>query len=95
MTFCGDSAASDLTMKNVPWHSEVLEFCKQLCQRLPDYEVSCEHEHSNCVLISHKKVSPRTCLVLPIQHRNKRKEERKSGEDREGRGRKRAMKRGR
>ena len=58
-------------MKNVPWHSEVLEFCKQLCQRLPDYEVSCEHEHSNCVLISHKKVSPRTCLVLPIQHRNK------------------------
>ena len=23
---------------------------------LPDYEIACEHEHSNCVLIAHKKV---------------------------------------
>ncbi len=23
--------------------------------RLPDYEISCEHEHSNCVLVSHRQ----------------------------------------
>lgn len=23
---------------------------------LPDYEIACEHEHSNCLLIAHKKV---------------------------------------
>ncbi|XP_067932054.1 S-adenosyl-L-methionine-dependent tRNA 4-demethylwyosine synthase TYW1-like [Watersipora subatra] len=55
VTFCGDSKASDLTMKNVPWHHEVVNFCQQLCERLPGYAVSCEHEHSNCVLISHNK----------------------------------------
>lgn len=43
-------------MKNVPWHSEVVEFCRLLTDRLPQYEISCEHEHSNCVLISHTKV---------------------------------------
>lgn len=42
-------------MDNVPWHEEVLSFVQQLASRLPDYEISCEHEHSNCVLVSHKK----------------------------------------
>ncbi|KAF6037145.1 hypothetical protein EB796_004553 [Bugula neritina] len=55
VTFCGDSSASDLTMKNVPWHREVVEFCKQLCDRLSDYSLSCEHEHSNCVLVANNK----------------------------------------
>ena len=52
--------ASTLTMENVPWHEEVLHFVKELTKRLPgdggnDYEISCEHEHSNCVLVTHKK----------------------------------------
>jgi len=55
VTFCGSSKASSLTMENVPWHDEVLNFVRQLTDRLPDYSMSNEHEHSNCVLISHNK----------------------------------------
>lgn len=42
-------------MDNVPWHEEVLGFVQQIADRLPNYEISCEHEHSNCVLLSHVK----------------------------------------
>ena len=42
-------------MENVPWHEEVLGFVQQLVDRLPHYEISCEHEHSNCVLVTHTK----------------------------------------
>ncbi len=56
VTYCGDSKASDLTMKNVPWHDEVLQFVEQLTAELHDYEIASEHEHSNCVLVAHKKV---------------------------------------
>ncbi len=44
-------------MENVPWHEEVLSFVQQLCSRLfsQDYEIACEHEHSNCVLIANKR----------------------------------------
>ena len=31
---------------------------------LPDYEVACEHEHSNCVLIAHKKVKNATMFYV-------------------------------
>jgi len=55
VTFCGSSKASTLTMENVPWHEEVVKFVQQLVERLPSYEISCEHEHSNCVLVSHNK----------------------------------------
>ncbi|XP_046841119.1 S-adenosyl-L-methionine-dependent tRNA 4-demethylwyosine synthase TYW1-like [Xenia sp. Carnegie-2017] len=55
VTYCGDSKASSLTMKNVPWHEEVIGFVKQLTDALPDYEIACEHEHSNCLLIAKKK----------------------------------------
>jgi len=55
VTFCGSSKASTLTMENVPWHEEVVKFVKELVTRLPDYEISCEHEHSNCILVTHKK----------------------------------------
>jgi tRNA wybutosine-synthesizing protein 1 len=55
VTFCGTSKASNITMENVPWHEEVVGFVRQLVERLSDYELSCEHEHSNCVLIAHKK----------------------------------------
>ena len=44
-------------MKNVPWHEEVVSFVQQLADQLPDYEIAAEHEHSNCILIAHKKVS--------------------------------------
>ena len=55
VTYCGTSKASKLTMENVPWHEEVIFFVQKLADQLPDYEIACEHEHSNCILISHKK----------------------------------------
>ncbi|XP_005100660.1 S-adenosyl-L-methionine-dependent tRNA 4-demethylwyosine synthase TYW1 [Aplysia californica] len=55
VTYCGESKASSLTMENVPWHEEVVRFVTELADRLPLYEVASEHEHSNCLLIAHKK----------------------------------------
>ncbi|PIK51683.1 putative tRNA wybutosine-synthesizing protein 1-like [Apostichopus japonicus] len=55
VTYCGESKASTLTMQNVPWHEEVLGFVQNLVDLLPDYELACEHEHSNCVLLANKK----------------------------------------
>ena len=46
---CGNS-------KFHPLLSQVLNFVQKFADLLPDYEVACEHEHSNCVLIAHKKV---------------------------------------
>lgn len=56
VTYCGESSASSLTMANVPWHEEVVRFVRELVDLIPDYEIACEHEHSNCLLIAHKKV---------------------------------------
>ena len=57
VTYCGDSKSSDgLTLQNVPWHEEVLYFVRQLEALLDGYEIACEHEHSNCVLLAQKKV---------------------------------------
>ncbi|EPY77572.1 hypothetical protein CB1_001241020 [Camelus ferus] len=55
VTYCGESSASSLTMANVPWHEEVARFVCELVELIPDYEIACEHEHSNCLLIAHKK----------------------------------------
>ncbi|KAM6988520.1 S-adenosyl-L-methionine-dependent tRNA 4-demethylwyosine synthase TYW1 [Tautogolabrus adspersus] len=55
VTYCGESSASTLTMANVPWHQEVVAFVQQLTDMLPQYEIACEHEHSNCLLIAHTK----------------------------------------
>lgn len=55
VTYCGESSASSLTMANVPWHEEVIYFVQQLASLLPDYEIACEHEHSNCLLLAHHK----------------------------------------
>uniref|UniRef100_A0A8D1QY08 S-adenosyl-L-methionine-dependent tRNA 4-demethylwyosine synthase TYW1 n=1 Tax=Sus scrofa TaxID=9823 RepID=A0A8D1QY08_PIG len=55
VTYCGESSASSLTMANVPWHEEVVRFVSELVGLIPDYEIACEHEHSNCLLIAHKK----------------------------------------
>lgn len=57
VTYCGESKASTLTMENIPWHKEVVEFVKKLVASLPDYEIASEHEHSNCILVANKKVS--------------------------------------
>uniref|UniRef100_A0A672UU44 tRNA wybutosine-synthesis domain-containing protein n=1 Tax=Strigops habroptila TaxID=2489341 RepID=A0A672UU44_STRHB len=64
VTYCGKSLASSLTMANVPWHEEVVHFVQELTNLIPDYEITCEHEHSNHLLIAHKKV--RLCQgVMP------------------------------
>ncbi|XP_030880244.1 S-adenosyl-L-methionine-dependent tRNA 4-demethylwyosine synthase TYW1, partial [Leptonychotes weddellii] len=55
VTYCGESSASSLTMANVPWHEEVIHFVCDLVDLIPDYEIACEHEHSNCLLIAHKR----------------------------------------
>jgi len=56
VTYCGTSKASTLTMENVPWHEEVVQFSQSLCaQFLPNYALACEHEHSNCVLLANKR----------------------------------------
>ncbi|XP_025091958.1 S-adenosyl-L-methionine-dependent tRNA 4-demethylwyosine synthase-like [Pomacea canaliculata] len=55
VTYCGESKASNLTMVNVPWHEEVVDFVKQLAERLPEYELASEHEHSNCLLLANKR----------------------------------------
>uniref|UniRef100_A0A096MET5 S-adenosyl-L-methionine-dependent tRNA 4-demethylwyosine synthase TYW1 n=1 Tax=Poecilia formosa TaxID=48698 RepID=A0A096MET5_POEFO len=55
VTYCGESSASSLTMANVPWHQEVVAFVQQLADMLPHYQIACEHEHSNCLLIAHRK----------------------------------------
>ena len=55
VTFCGDSKASTLTMGNVPWHQEVINFVNALVDLLPDYALASEHEHSNSLLIANKK----------------------------------------
>ncbi|XP_049582868.1 S-adenosyl-L-methionine-dependent tRNA 4-demethylwyosine synthase TYW1 [Syngnathus scovelli] len=55
VTYCGESSASSLTMANVPWHQEVVTFVQQLVDMLTGYEIACEHEHSNCLLIAHNK----------------------------------------
>ncbi|KFV67378.1 tRNA wybutosine-synthesizing protein 1, partial [Dryobates pubescens] len=56
VTYCGESSASSLTMANVPWHEEVVRFVQELADLLPGYELACEHQHSNCLLIAHQKV---------------------------------------
>ena len=55
VTFCGTSDASSLTMQNVPWHEEVIGFSRLLADYLPEYDLACEHEHSNCILLAHRK----------------------------------------
>jgi tRNA wybutosine-synthesizing protein 1 len=53
VTFCGELNASTMTMKNVPFHEEVRNFCKELLKYLGgNYELACEHVHSCCILIS-------------------------------------------
>jgi len=72
VTYCGESKASNLTMENVPWHTEVVSFVQTLAESLPDYELASEHEHSNCVLLAHKRFNVngkwRTWIDYPKYH---------------------------
>jgi tRNA wybutosine-synthesizing protein 1 len=54
VTFCGFTT-SNLTMDNVPYHTEVRKFSEAIENLLEDYEIACEHEHSHLVLLAHKK----------------------------------------
>jgi tRNA wybutosine-synthesizing protein 1 len=66
VTWCGESPGSDLTMADVPWHTDVREFCEELTKRIgvETYGLACEHAHSCCVLIARKD----TCLRNGIWH---------------------------
>lgn len=66
VTYCGTSNASSLTMENVPWHEEVRSFGYKMAEYLQDYELASEHEHSNCILLSHKKfyISGKWCTWI-------------------------------
>lgn len=59
VTFCGVSKGSKITMKNVPWHDEVRAYALAILAARPDvaenYGFACEHRHSCCVLLAHKK----------------------------------------
>lgn len=56
MTFCGFSGSQPLTMKNVPYHTDVVNFCQELVEAVGNnYELACVHEHSCSVLLAHKK----------------------------------------
>lgn len=60
VTYCGNIDPS-LTMQNVPFHEEVVNFVKTLVKKLsevdniPEYDIAAEHVHSCCVLIAQKK----------------------------------------
>ncbi|KAH9525495.1 S-adenosyl-L-methionine-dependent tRNA 4-demethylwyosine synthase [Bulinus truncatus] len=73
VTYCGESKASTLTMDNVPWHEEVVRFVTELANKLSDYEIASEHEHSNCMLIAHKKFKVHgqwwTWIDYPVFHK--------------------------
>ena len=70
VTYCGESKASSLTMDNVPWHTEVVQFVQQLVDLLPDYEIASEHAHSNCVLVAHTKVGSVISIAVGHHARN-------------------------
>jgi len=61
VTYCGTTSAAGagLTMANVPFYSEVVEFVKALDAELEkrglEYGIAAEHAHSCCILIASKR----------------------------------------
>ena len=61
VTYCGTSSAAGagLTMHNVPFYAEVVQFVEALnialAKRGLDYGIAAEHEHSCCVLLASKR----------------------------------------
>ncbi len=59
VTYCGKSDASSLTMQNVPWHKDVVEYGEAMASCLrrrgvisTRYSIATEHEHSCCILLA-------------------------------------------
>ncbi|KAG5437485.1 hypothetical protein PCANB_000913 [Pneumocystis canis] len=59
VTYCGNIDSS-LTMKNVPFHEEVVDFAQALVKEISEidstleYDIAAEHVHSCCLLIARK-----------------------------------------
>lgn len=61
VTWSGVSEGSPMTMANVPWHTEVREYCLKLAAKTSgSYELACEHAHSCCVLLAKVKFKNET-----------------------------------
>ena len=61
VTYCGaGNGASSLTMKNVPYHADVVAYAKLLAEAVAarpgggEYALACEHAHSCCVLLARR-----------------------------------------
>jgi len=62
VTYCGRSEASDLSIKNTPFHEEVITFSDglnaEICKMEEGtdliYEIASEHQHSLCILLANK-----------------------------------------
>lgn len=55
VTYCGGKKPV-IGMKEVPWHEEVVNYASAIAAELEgDYEIACEHEHSNCILLADTK----------------------------------------
>ncbi|EDO05698.1 Wyosine base formation family protein [Babesia bovis T2Bo] len=56
VTFCGTVHDNAITMKNVPWHDEVVSYAKALVGASSftrqHYDIACVHRHSCCVLVA-------------------------------------------
>jgi tRNA wybutosine-synthesizing protein 1 len=63
VTYCGTSPGSDMTMKDVPYHQDVRDFCEALADKLNAlatasgaagvrYGLATEHAHSCCILLA-------------------------------------------
>lgn len=62
VTYAGGGKRNQLSMSNVPWHTEVIRFCEALSEsiakaskennNIPHYEIASEHEHSCCILLA-------------------------------------------
>lgn len=57
VTFCGYTGSNPLTMANVPFHHEVVQFVRDLGHLVGSdgYEIACEHAHSCSVLMAHRR----------------------------------------
>ncbi|AFZ80497.1 hypothetical protein BEWA_033500 [Theileria equi strain WA] len=77
VTFCGTVHDNAITMKNVPWHDEIVEFAKALIDisdyTREHYEIACEHRHSCCILIAKKSYFVngkwKTWIDYPLFHK--------------------------
>jgi tRNA wybutosine-synthesizing protein 1 len=61
VTYCGTSSSANagLTMQNVPFYEEVVQFVEALnaalAKRGLEYGIAAEHEHSCCILLASKR----------------------------------------